>query len=203
MIGAKTRAVIIVLGAVLSGTAPFLHMLAPKKSIEIQLLESNLENGTVSNQDFEELLPILKKKQKYLGYFNFRSFLYAIGTPIAMFYFSILMLVTVNHIEEKLLRQSLRFAFLISLYISSYLIIWVLLPPSDFPKGLYHLSIGLISFGALCLSWFLIAYRNDVRIKIVKLIHFISVETYDKYIRSEDKKSFVKDSYKVYDEITK
>ncbi len=202
MIGIEAKSVIIVLGALLSGTAPFVHMLAPRDSPEIVQLEAKLDSGDITEAEYNSALPVLKKEQKYLGYFNFRSFLYAIGTPIAMFYFSLLMLIAVNNIQEKLLRKSMRFAFLISIYISSYLICWVIFPRSDFPDGMYHFSLGVMALATLAFSWFLIAYKNDVREKIVKLIHFISIDTYTKYIRQEDKREFMNDSYKVYDDIT-
>ena len=60
-----------------------------------------------------------------------------------------------------------------------------------------------MSISTTVVAILLLKYRLGLQSRIEKLIHFISIDAYFKYIKQEDKPEYMKDSYEVYDEIIK
>ena len=201
--GVKAKSLLIVIGAVLSCSAPFIHMLMQNESKEMTTLEIQLNDGEISKEYYDQTYPILKEKQKFFGFSSPRRFWYAMGTPITMLFFALLILTTAHLIGEQTVRKAIYFSSLILLFISTYHIVWVFWPRNDFPKNLYHLSIALMSISTTVVAILLLKYRLGLQSRIEKLIHFISIDAYFKYIKQEDKPEYMKDSYEVYDEIIK
>lgn len=190
-------------GAVLACTAPYVHMSFPKKSKSILALEQKFESGFISQYQYNEELPKLKEAQKVFGFSNSRRFWYAIGLPLTLFFFAILFLSLTELISEISMKKVCRFAALVLFFTSIYQIIWVLWPNQDLPKTAYHLSIITMSAMATFISHLLIKYRTGLKHKIGRLIRFISVDAYFKYINQEDRDEYLQDSFSVYDDITK
>jgi len=201
--GANSKFLLIVIGAVLACSAPFVHMLVPKNSEQIVGLEKKYEQNEVSESYYELQLAVLKEDQKLFGYRSPRTFLYAIGTPITMLFFALLVLSITHLIGEQVIRLAIYFSTLCLLFIAVYHIVWIFWPRNDFPKNLYHLSIALMSLFAILIARLLMKYRLSLQSRIEKLIHFISIDAYFKYVKKRDKPEYIKDSYDVYDDIIK
>jgi len=203
MTGVTAKSLLIMIGAVMACTAPFVHMTFPKKSNEIIALEYKLEDGKISQPSFDEKIHVLKEEQKMFGFSSPRRFWYALGLPLTLFFFALLFLGIINMVMDKDIRKAIYFSSFILLFISVYHIVWVLWPGEDLPKNLYHLSIVLMSLTASVMANLLIRYRLNLQQRIEKLIHFISIDAYFKYVKQEDRPEYMKDSYDVYDDITK
>ncbi len=201
MTGATVKSALIIIGAVLACTAPFVHITLPKKSPAIKALQLQADQGAISDSSYREELTKLKEQQKMLGFSSPRRFWYAMGLPITLFFFATLFLVVMDLISDRGIRAAVRFSGFILFFIAVYHLVWVLWPGQDLPKNLYHLSIAAMAMSAAFLAFAIISHRKGLRAKIERLIRFISIDSYDKYIKVEDRPEYMKDSYEVYDEI--
>ena len=203
MTAVTVKSGLIMIGAVLACTAPFVHMLFPKKSIEIVTLEAGYDNGEISETSYVERLEKAKEEQKLFGFSSVRRFWYAIGQPIALFYFSLIFLGFSSRITDNDLKKAARFSGGCMFFISTYYLIWVMWPNQDLPKSLYHLAIALMSMMGAITAVLINRYKSSLTHKIQRLIGFISFEIYNKYIEKKDRDEFIDDSFSVFDEITK
>ncbi|VAW10395.1 hypothetical protein MNBD_BACTEROID03-2477 [hydrothermal vent metagenome] len=199
----KIVIVTLILGAVLACTAPFVHMLFPVKSNDIFALELQLENELIAQELFDIKLSELKKEQKFVGFSNQRTFWFAIGKPILILYVAIYLLFIYPSISDKYLQKSTKILAFLTTFITMYFIIWTLWYRADFPKQFYYLSIGIASVTGTFVAAMVIDYRQNLRLKIEKPIHFISIDAYTKYVQKDDRPDYMKDSYEVYDETIK
>lgn len=191
------------MGVVLACAAPYIHILYPKKSKQIVVLEKKLEQNLISKEFYDLELSTIKEEQKLFGFRDARMFWYAFGLPLTMFFFAVLFMFFTSLVSDPSMNIVGRFSAIILFFIASYHIIWILWPRQDLPKSLYHLSIVLIAALATCISLLLIRYKYGLKHKIGKLIRFISVDAYFKYIKQEDRETYIQDSFSVYDDITK
>ncbi len=199
--GATVKSAFIMMGAVLACTAPFIHMTLPKKSPALVALQLKADQGSLETTFYEKELAKLKEAQKMMGFSSPRRFWYAIGLPITLFFFATLFLLIMDSVNDPSIVNAIRFSAFILLFIAIYHLVWVLLPGQDLPKNLYHLSIAGMSITAAFLAFSMVSHRKTLKSKIERLIRFISVESYDKYISIDDRPEYMKDSYEVYDEI--
>lgn len=166
-------------------------------------LEEKLEEGKVTQDYYDKNYPLLKEAQKFFGFSSPRRFWYAIGMPLMVLYFSLLFLSVVNLLPDKSIRKAIRFACTISLFIGLYFTIYVLWPGTDFPESLYYVSLLLMSLMATSMGYFLVNYRLSLTLKIRRLVRFITIEAFGKYVRKEDQEKYLDDSFEVYDDILK
>ena len=178
-------------------------MLTPNKSRPIIDLEKELEQGGISQIHFDTRYQVLKEKQKFFGFSSPRRFWYAIGMPIMVLFFSLLFLNVSSLLPDRSIRKATRFASTIALFIALYFIIYVLWPGQDLPENIYYVSLVSVSVCATALGYFIVNNRFNLTLKIQKLIRFISVDTFVKYVKEEDKDDYLDDSFSVYDDITK
>ncbi len=197
----KVKVIIIVLGAVLACSAPFVHMLFPKTPTELVTLRIQYDNNQILESEYKQKYEIFVEDNRLFGFPNARKFWYSIGKPILILYFAIYLLLIYPSISDRSLQKSTKILGLLSTFTATYFIIWTLWYKADFPKMLYYWSIGIASVTGTFVAAMVIDYRQNLRLKIEKLIHFISIDAYSKYIKKEDRPEYMKDSYEVYDEL--
>lgn len=201
--GVGVKSFLIMLGAVLACSAPYIHMFFPHKSESILVLEKKYEQGAILKTQYDTQLVQLKAEQSFMGFTNARRFWYAAGMPTTMFFFAILFLIASEAIGDRNIRRAIRFSSLVFFLISVYQLVWVLWPGQDLPKSMYHLAIAVMSVIATIICYLLTRYKLGLKTKIERLIRFISIEAYFKYIKQEDRQEYLQDSFSVYDEISK
>ncbi|GMN06534.1 hypothetical protein MTsPCn5_19230 [Croceitalea sp. MTPC5] len=199
----KIKKIVIILGAVLACTAPYFHMIFPKKSVKIIALESRFNNEEITESQFNYQLSILKKEFKFIGFSSPRKFWFAIGKPIFMLYLGLFLFFIFPYINDTQLRGSTKILGILSTLSASYFIVWTLWYRGDFPRHWYYICIGLFSIASTFMAYAIINFRESLSIKISQLIRFISVDAYFKYIKHEDRDAYLQDSFTIYDQITK
>ncbi len=199
----KTLFIVIIVGAILSSAAPFLHMLFPIHSTEIVQLKKLYEQNLVDEQTYTNQLNILKQKQAFVGFPNFRTFLYNIGKPITLLYFSLLLIGIYPFITEIYIRKAAKFSSTILGFVSFYFTIWVFWYRGDLPKFTYYTAIGVIAILSTFLAIALINHRKNLLLKIQQLIEFIVVDTRNKYIPKEKETAYVEDVFHTLDKVNK
>lgn len=115
--GSKLLVLIILIGAVIGFTAPFIHIFLDKKS-EVEVF----------------------------GYYNARMFFYAIGVPITLFISSVATYFSSLFIHIALFRKIMIFISFMLMSISIYYITWSLWARNDFDEFYYYTSIIILSF---------------------------------------------------------
>ncbi len=193
----KTISIIIVLGAILAGTAPFIHMFFPKESTEIINLKKSYKQDQINKETYSIQLKALKEKQKFIGFPNQRTFWYNMGKPITLLYFSLLLMGIYPFIGEEYLRKAIQFSAVILGFVSFYFITWVLWDRNDFPKTAYYMAMGIIAVLSTFLAIFLINHRKSLLSKIRLLTSFIVLKG-KSHVPEENKKAYVKDYLKTF-----
>ncbi|WP_438710548.1 hypothetical protein ACSTS3_17000 [Aquimarina muelleri] len=139
----------IVLGAVLGSIAPFLHIVYPKTALEKLKLEEEFDKGEISLEHYKEQKDVLWEKYQFLGFKNFRRFLFAIGLPIALFCCSLILIYVSKFIPDKIAKRASIIAGISFQFTSIYFVIWTLwaytYEEKDFSKSTYYLVIILSS----------------------------------------------------------
>ena len=192
--GSKIKYFIIVMGVVLSSTAPFLHILFPKQDAQQIQLESAYQANTITEAEYNVSKKILKDRYFHFG--TVRSFLIAIGNPSTMLFSAFIMLMSISYINQKEMKRIVVISGMILFSISNYWLIWTFWPRNDLPKLAYHTSIVIGAIASSFLSYHLII--NESRVHrylgvIRKLTTFIIIDIREKYVHKEDKKEYTKD----------
>ncbi len=190
----KTNIIILIIGAVFACTAPFIHIFYPVKHANFEVYENQLQNNIISQADYDLKIEKLEKEESFVGFSNIRKFWYAIGKPITMLYFSLLLIYIEPFIMlDKHIKLLVRIAAALFVFISIYFITWTLWYRQDFPKTLYYLMIGLVSLMGSSLSILISNYNRKRQKNLHSLMNFIVIDVKKKYISAEDKKKFVED----------
>ncbi len=194
----KLKYVIIALGVVLAGTAPFVHMLFPKYSPEQTIVIEKTKNGEITHEEYE----IIKKewRKSHFGFKTTRNLLNALGFPTSVLIISLIFLSSIVHINHKETRITLIVSASLLLAIAFYFIIWVFFPRGDLPKPAYYVALATGAITSTVISYFFIA-QNKVLVYIDnfrKLTRFIYVVK-DKYVPEDAKDEYVEDIIKVTD----
>ncbi|MEM9687220.1 MAG: hypothetical protein AAF934_09915 [Bacteroidota bacterium] len=185
----KLSFILIVLGAVFACTAPFLHIFYPKTNPDIEQLKTKVRNNEISRAEYY----IQKKPYTFFGYNTKMKFWYAIGKPIALLYFSLMLLyISSTYVVLDDLKRILGIITFIGISISFYFIVWVFWFRGDFPVLAYYISIGIIAVLSAYASYLLIVFRNSLVHKIRLLTAFI-VGKGSTYVPQKDKKAYVRD----------
>ncbi|MEM9687258.1 MAG: hypothetical protein AAF934_10105 [Bacteroidota bacterium] len=163
-------------------------MLYPKTDPNIEQLREKLESGEISRAEFK----IQKKPYTFFGYETKKRFWYAIGQPLTILYFSLMLLYTSTYIVFKELKILLRIATFIGASISFYFIVWTFWYRGDFPLKAYYISIGIISLLSAYVSYLLIVFRDTLLVKIKILTSFI-VEKGRSHVPKENEEAYVSD----------
>jgi hypothetical protein len=196
MKGIKIHIIILILGAVFACAAPFLHMLYPKVNPQFAVLDQQLGNNVIAQDSYDLQYAALKESEKFVGFFTIRKFWYAIGKPISMFYFALLLIYVYPFVlMDKNVKRVVGSSIVLFLFISIYFIIWALWHRKDFPRELYYWAIGVASIIGSMISIFIINYDKDktMRSNVHMLLRFIVNDVKNKYVSEEDKTSFVED----------
>ena len=116
----KVTSFIIILATVIACCAPFVHKIYPNtENSKLISLRKSYKKGNLERAEF-----IKKKKEvTYFGYSNQRKLWYAIGKPIALLYFAILLMYTSFYINDKKLSLAIKQASILGVGISFYFII--------------------------------------------------------------------------------
>jgi hypothetical protein len=192
----RIKVTILILGAIFACAAPFLHMLYPRVNPQFTVLDQQLENNVITQNTYDLKYKALKESEKFVGFFTVRKFWYAIGKPISMFYFALLLIYLYPFILiDKKIKRIVGASIVLFLFISMYFIVWTLWHRQDFPKELYYWAIGIVSIIGSMISIFIINYDKDktLRSNIHMLLRFIVNDVKNKYISEEDKAEFIED----------
>ncbi|PKV50244.1 hypothetical protein ATE84_2299 [Aquimarina sp. MAR_2010_214] len=196
MIETKIKVTILILGAVFACTAPFIHILYPKKSPEFKILKQQLDNGKITQDTYVLQYEAIEISEKFIGFTNIRKFWYAIGKPISMFYFALLLIYVYPFVlMDKKIKRIVGASIVLFLFISTYFIVWTLWHRQDFPKELYYWAIGIVSIVGSIISIFIVNYDKDktMRSNVHVLLRFIVNDVKNKYVLEKDKAEFVED----------
>ncbi|WP_271784799.1 hypothetical protein [Aquimarina algiphila] len=190
----KIKIIIMMLGAVFACTAPFIHILYPKKHAQFTVYEKQLEQRELSTEEYHLKVENLKASEKFIGFTNIRKFWYAIGKPIAMFYFSLLLVYIYPFIIlDKQIRWIVGVSAFLFLFISIYFMTWTLWHRQDFPKKLYYWAIGLVASVGTGISILINSYYIKRKKNLHAWLYFVIRDVKRKYISAEDKEQFVRD----------
>ncbi|PKH49512.1 hypothetical protein CXF68_01880 [Tenacibaculum sp. Bg11-29] len=193
----KISAAILVIGAVLACSAPFVHIMFPNtKNTQLEQVKKDYKLGKLERKEY-----ITRKREvTYFGYTNLRKFWYSTGKPISMLYFSILILYSSFYINVKEIKNALRIASTLAILISFYFIIWAFWYRADFPEELYYLVIGIVSILSTVVSYNMIKSRNQILNKIKLLTNHIVLKGKN-HVPNENKKEYVKDYLKTFEKL--
>ncbi len=165
----KLKGIGIMLGALLACIVPFIHVMLPKVPHLVSEIQKEIAVSETPNPELEKQLAIAKEKVKVRGFNTARSFWYAIGQPITMFYFSFVIMLSLRSIGDKYMRQALQVSSIILMTIAVYFITWALWAAGDFPKTYYYIIIGVISILSTWMSFSLIQHFSRVQLMVKRL----------------------------------
>jgi len=189
----KLKYVIIALGVVLAGTAPFVHKFFPRYTPEQIVLEQHAESAEITYKEYKEAKKELRKYN--FGFINNRNLLNELGLPLTMLLIALVFLSSIVHINHRKTRITLTISAGLLLTIAFYYIIWVFFPRGDLPKPVYYIAIVTGAITATILSHFFIT-QNKVLVYIDnlrKLTRFIVVDVEEKYVSENDKEEYIED----------
>ncbi len=190
----KIKIITLILGAVFACTAPFIHILYPKKHPDFAIYAKQLEEKTISEDTYTLKVDELKANEKFIGFSNIRKFWYAAGKPLAMLYFAILLVYIYPFvILDKHVRWIVGFSASLFLFISLYFVTWTLWHRQDFPKELYYWAIGLVAVVGTGISILINNYHIKRKKNLHAWLYFVIRDVKRKYISAEDKEQFIKD----------
>ena len=194
----KLSLIVIVLGAVFACSAPFLHMLYPNTNPDIAQLRTKLENKEISRVEYA----VQRQQFTYFGYDTKTKFWYAIGQPLFVLYFSLIVLYATTYIVFDELKRALRVIAFIGTSISFFFIVWVFWLRRDFPVTAYYASMIIISVLSAYASYLLIVFRKSLLTRIKILTSFI-VGKGSSYVPKEDEEAYVRDYLKTFKKLLK
>ncbi|TSE04373.1 hypothetical protein [Aquimarina algiphila] len=190
----KIKIIIMMLGAVFACTAPFIHIFYPKQHAQFAVYEKQLEQKELSEEEYDLKVENLKASEKFIGFTNIRKFWYAIGKPIAMLYFSLLLVYIYPFIIlDKQIRWIVGVSAFLFLFISLYFVTWTLWHRQDFPKELYYWAIGLVASVGTGISILINSYYIKRQKNLHAWLYFVIRDVKRKYISAEDKEQFIRD----------
>lgn len=194
----KLYSIVFFIGAVLSCTAPFIHIFYPNKAnLPLQALKKEYKAQKITRAVY-----ILKKQElTYFGYDNKTKFWYAIGKPIAMLYFSIALLYASFYIGHKTIRTNIRIVAISASLISFYFIIWAFWYRADLPKTLYYTAIGIISILATTATYGILKSRNKL-VKKIQLLTAHIVFKGKKHVAPENKEGYTVDYMRTFKKLS-
>lgn len=194
MTGIRIRMIVLVLGAVFACTAPFIHIFYPKKHSDFARFEIQLEQKTIGEDEYALKVEALEASEKFIGFSNVRKFWYAIGKPIAMLYFAIMLVYIYPFIIlDKQVRWIVGISAFLFLFISLYFVTWTLWHRQDFPKQLYYWAIGLVALVGTGISVLINSYYIKRQKNLHAWLYFVIRDVKKKYISAEDKEQFIRD----------
>jgi len=167
------------------------------------LLKRKFQDDSLSKSQFDVEYKSAKEEFKFFGFKSPRKFLYAIGRSVTIFYLGLYLMFTLSFINDPNLKRATVFLSFLATGIGIYFIIWAFWARGDFPKNWYYTLMVLSSILGAFIAYWLTNYRFSLKQKIEKLIRFISVDAYFKYVKQEDREEYIDDSFTVYDDITK
>lgn len=140
----QTISLVIGIMALLGATAPFWHIWADKTSVE-----------------------------KFVGFPNFRIFLYSFGNYFALFCLALFLFWVKNFIDPRYssINKIINLVGGVFLAVSIYFLLWVFNPSQDFPKYIYNVAFGvaavILTYGVYRLNQFIIhaIWQNKTNIK--------------------------------------
>jgi hypothetical protein len=173
-------------------------MLYPnEKNVALTELKDSYKKGEIDKESY-----VIKKSElTYFGYTNKRKFWYAIGKPISMLYFSLMLLYSSFFISENVLKSTLKKISILGVSISFYFIVWAFWYRGDFPIHLYYIAIGAVSIFSTVVSYFVIKSRNSMIQKIRILTNHIVLRG-KKHVADENKKGYILDYMKTFKKIS-
>ncbi|WP_024773068.1 hypothetical protein [Aquimarina macrocephali] len=207
--------IIIVLGAVLGSIAPFSHIVYPKTALEKVTLLEKFDKGEISLEYYKEQKDILWEKYQFLGFKNFRRFLFAIGLPIGLFCCSLILIYISKFISDRTAKRASVLAGISFQFTSIYFIIWTLwaytYEEKDFSKSTYYLVIILSSVLITIAIFQFQKSLSSYNAKIRELISFIAgtrQQFFTNIERNESKKEieiqkekFDKEMYNTFEKV--
>ncbi len=190
---------LLILGAVVGSSAPFMHKFFPKVAAEKVQLEKDFEEGTIAVEDYRKQKVFLKEKYQFVGFTNKRRFVLALGHPVSLFFCAFFGLIFSKYIYDQKIKRIAVIASTCFLLSASYFIIWNLwwyTNESDFPRWMYYTAIAVMAIATtifckmLINGWFnQIAALHGLKTTVVdflvevKTVHFKKLLTYS--IRSK------------------
>ena len=152
---------------------------------------------------------ILSKEDthKVFGFRNLRSFLYAIGLPISLFTCATLLLFAGKYVPSSIQKVYIKIGGFLFLYSAVFQFIWIFWATTDLSKGMYYLSIALISIVVTVLYIKTVQAYQDIVYRLKRIIRrlfaFIISDVDDKALIDEHKKdAFVKEREAVMEEVS-
>ena len=204
----KILLVVVLIGAILGSVAPFVHVFFPVKAQEKIILENKYEKGEITAEFYQKQSDLLWEKYQFIGFTNFRRFLYAIGLPIALFVCSFLLMFITRFSNDLFIKKGGLIASISFQFTALFFILWTVYPfepeKHDFSQKTYYNSL-IISSVLLSIGFYFfsktLAYR---RIEVQYLVR-LSVNLKDKLFKSLDKhepKNIAElEKEKIYDEM--
>lgn len=195
----KIISILLIIGAVFACTAPFVHKITNStKNIALEKIRKEYKEGKFNREVFIQK----KRSVTYFGYSTLENFWYAIGKPITMLYFALLLMYASCFIKDTQFQKTFRGISLLGVFISFYFLIWAFWYRADFPKNMYFFAIGVVSILSTFFSYKLIASQ----INIIEIIHLLTnhiVFKGKKHVPDEKKGEYVKDYLKTFDKMMK
>ncbi len=194
--GIKTKILIIIIisGAVLGSVAPFLHMLSPRTAKEKIILEDQYEKGEISLEFYKNQKKVLWQKYQFIGFKNFRRFLYAIGLPIALFMCSFVLIFFTRFSNDNFIKKGSFITGTAFQFTSIFFITWTIFPfesdKYDFNESTYYnllmICSVLLSFGFYYMSKSLAYRKLEIR-ELISLTMFLRRSLFKKIDSQESK----------------
>jgi len=171
-------------------------MLYPNTNPDITQLKAKYRNKEISKAEYY----VQREQFTFFGYETKKRFWYAIGKPIAILYFSLMLLYASTHIVLDDLKRMFRITTFIGISISSFFIVWTFWPRGDFPITAYYTSIGVIATLSAYTSYLLIVFRNSLVKKIRLLTSFI-IDSRQSYVPKEKEKEYTRDYLETFEKL--
>lgn len=139
----------------------------------------------------------------FAGFKDFRRFVYAIGQPISILFFSIFVLVVSDYCNKEIKRLLSLFSlpFIVT---SVFNIIWVFYYDPDLPTWAYYSIITVASIMITFAIWSFYSYKESIESKFVKTINYIlynRAETVFPLVKEEDQAKRVEIALKNEDKL--
>ncbi len=170
---------------------PFSHMFLSKETPkEIIKLDKMYDAQEISETEYESE----RAKHTIFGYSKPRSFVYALGNPVCMLYFGVLILFFSKYLKNEI-KQLAVLSSLMLTFISLYFIVWVFWIPTDMPQHIYYIAMGLIAIACTVLVYLVSKIKFSHIQQIKDLIYYIVV-TGKKHVPAENRKNYALDYQK-------
>jgi len=128
-----------------------------------------------------------------LGYTYMTSFLFAVGFPISMVSFALLLKYGSQKMIDGYSKPFNQISNII-LFVGCFYILWVLLPIQDYSKSVYYTFLGAVSiasgYAITMLHYVIIIAEEKLRHTIQRLFKFILKDTPHDLTNEADKKAY-------------